>query len=178
MDARGSERPQILSLVVFMTQTELAYPEHLNIVLVEPEIPGNTGTIGRLCVGLNATLTLIEPLGFSLEDKYLRRAGLDYWPYLKWCVLPDLETLYQRAPDAGRYRYFTTKTDTPYTRASFQRGDMLVFGKETKGLPEPLLHANAANAFTIPMYGPIRSINLAVAVGIVAYEAARQIEGF
>ena len=145
-------------------------------MLVEPEIPGNTGSIGRLCVGMDATLTLIEPLGFSMADKYLKRAGLDYWPYLRWQILPSLDALYQLVPDRNRYYYLTTKSRTPYTTARYRKGDLLVFGKETKGLPEPLLADNAARAFTIPMFGKIRSINLAVSVGIVAYEALRQIE--
>lgn len=153
------------------------YDSLLNIVLVEPEIPGNTGTIGRVCVGLQANLILIEPLGFSLEDKYLRRAGLDYWPKLRWQTLPSFSVLQETIGDDKRFFYFTTKSSTPYTKGTYRQGDFLVFGKETKGLPVPLLEANAERALTIPMYGDIRSINLAVSVGIVAYEAARQIRG-
>ena len=153
------------------------YETQLNIVLVEPEIPGNTGTIGRICVGLQANLILIEPLGFSLEDKYLRRAGLDYWPKLRWQTRPSFEDLQLAVPDPLRFHYFTTKSQKPYTRGQYHRGDFLVFGKETKGLPESLLAANAERALTIPMFGDIRSINLAVSVGIVAYEAERQIRG-
>lgn len=155
------------------------YENSLNIVLVEPEIPGNTGTIGRLCVGLEATLTLIEPLGFSLEDKHLRRAGLDYWPDLKWAREPNLETLMEKTGNLDRYYFLTTKTERPYTHATFKKGDFLVFGKETKGLPEPLLAKHPDQTLTIPMYGNIRSINLAISVGVVAYEAMRQIkDGF
>jgi len=154
----------------------LAYDRHLNIVLVEPEIPGNTGAIGRLCVGLEATLTLIEPLGFSLEDKYLRRAGLDYWPHLVWQTLPDLETFYRQA-DPARCWYLTTRTERPYTAAEFRRGDFLIFGKETRGLDAALLERNQGQTLTIPIFGQIRSHNLAVAAGIVAYEATRQITG-
>jgi len=153
------------------------YDSRLNVVLVEPEIPGNTGTIGRICVGLDANLILIEPLGFSLEDKYLRRAGLDYWPKLRWQTLPSFESLCEVIGAPSRFFYFTTKSDKPYTRGQYKRGDFLVFGKETKGLPEELLAANADHALTIPMFGDIRSINLAVSVGIVAYEAERQIRG-
>lgn len=149
----------------------------LNIVLVEPEIPGNTGTIGRVCVGLEANLILIEPLGFSLEDKYLRRAGLDYWPKLVWQTRPNLAGLQAEVADPSRFYYLTTKTNRPYTKGQFRKGDFLVFGKETKGLPEPLLQEHAEQTLTIPMFGEIRSINLAVSVGIVAYEAARQIRG-
>ncbi len=157
----------------------LDYGNGLNIVLVEPEIPGNTGTIGRLCVGLRATLTLIEPLGFSLEDKYLRRAGLDYWPHLQWRLLPDLETLMAEIDNPERFYFLTTKARQPYTRVRYARGDFLVFGKETRGLPESLLATHAPRACTIPMYGHTRSLNLAISVGIVAYEAMRQIsDGF
>ncbi len=155
------------------------YSQSINIVLVEPEIPGNTGTIGRLCVGLNASLTMIEPLGFSLEDKYLRRAGLDYWPHLRWQVLDSLDTLRAQIDDPGRFYYLSTKVERPYTAPRFREGDFLVFGKETKGLPEPLLDEVGAQGITIPMFGNIRSLNLAVSVGIVAYEAVRQLhEGF
>ena len=148
-------------------------------MLVEPEIPGNTGTIGRLCVGLEASLTLVQPLGFSLEDKYLKRAGLDYWPNLVWRTMPSLDALLEEVSDFGRFYFFTTKSDIPYTRGRYRLGDFLVFGKETKGLPEPLLETHADRALTIPMFGKTRSINLAVSVGIVAYEAMRQIkDGF
>ncbi|CAM2067641.1 Putative tRNA (cytidine(34)-2'-O)-methyltransferase [Sulfidibacter corallicola] len=157
----------------------LDYARSLNIVLVEPEIPGNTGSIGRLCVGLDITLTLIEPLGFSLEDKYMRRAGLDYWPHLKWRTLPDLEALWGLAGPEARFFYFTTKTDRPYGEVQYRPGDFLVFGKETKGLPESLLRRFPERVFTIPMYGKTRSLNLAMSVGIVAYEAVRQVsDGF
>jgi tRNA (cytidine/uridine-2'-O-)-methyltransferase len=155
----------------------LDFNKRLNIVLHEPEIPGNTGSIGRLCVGLEANLILIEPLGFSLEDKYMRRAGLDYWQHLSWTVLPSIETLLEQVPDPERLFFLTTKSSKPYVHAGFKRGDFLIFGKETKGLPEPLLKAHWDRAFTIPMFGEVRSLNLAVATGIVAYEAVRQIEG-
>lgn len=159
--------------------TELDFDDRLNLVLHEPEIPGNTGTIGRLCVGLNANLILIEPLGFSLEDKYLRRAGLDYWPHLKWIALPSLETLFERIANWERFHFLTTKSQNPYTRASYKAGDFLVFGKETKGLPMSLLESHWERTRTIPMFGPVRSINLAISVGIVAYEAMRQMrDGF
>jgi len=157
----------------------LDYRQSLNIVLVEPEIPGNTGTIGRLCVGLEATLTLIEPLGFSLADKYLKRAGLDYWPHLRLRVMPALESLILEVGGPDRFHFFSTKAHAPYTSAVYRRGDFLVFGKETKGLPADLLARHAACSYTIPMFGPTRSINLAIAAGIVAYEAMRQItQGF
>ncbi|MCB1041336.1 MAG: tRNA (cytidine(34)-2'-O)-methyltransferase [Acidobacteria bacterium] len=157
----------------------LSYGDSLNIVLHEPEIPGNTGSVGRLCVGLDATLTLIEPLGYSLDDRYLKRAGLDYWPYLKWRVMPDWSAFQDAAGPEARVFMFTTKTDKPYTSAEYRKGDFLVFGKETKGLPESLRADNAERCLTLPMFGPIRSLNLAMSVGVVAYEAMRQItDGF
>ena len=157
----------------------LNYAQHLNIVLLEPEIPGNTGSIGRLCVGLDATLTLIEPLGFSLEDKYMRRAGLDYWPHLMWKTQPNWQAFLAESQDFGKRYYYSTKTSQPYTRASYQLGDFLIFGKETKGLPDELLQAAGDAVYTVPMYGKIRSHNLANSVSVVSYEAMRQIkDGF
>lgn len=151
------------------------YKNNVNIVLVEPEIPGNTGTIGRLCVGIEGTLTLVGKLGYSLEDKYLRRAGLDYWPHLRWQHLPDMESFLAEVADPSRLHFYTTKVETPYTRPAYRAGDFLVFGKETKGLPEELINRFASQSYTIPMFGNTRSINLAVATGIVTYEAMRQI---
>lgn len=152
------------------------YRNRLNVVLVEPEIPGNTGSIGRLCVGLNASLTLIEPLGFSLEDKYLKRAGLDYWPHLDYQILPCFEQLTREVPPASRFFFYSTHGRQAYTKAAYRWGDFLVFGKETRGLPKAMLAQNADQCYTIPMFGPIRSLNLAVTVGIVTYEATRQIK--
>lgn len=157
----------------------LDYRKSVNIVLVEPEIPGNTGTIGRLVVGIGGSLTLVGPLGFSLEDKYLRRAGLDYWPHLRWQHLPDLETLIRDVGSDQRFFFFTTKAQRPFTKAAFHHGDFLVFGKETKGLEPELLDRYAEQTLTVPMFGEIRSLNLAMTVGIAAYEAMRQIhDGF
>ncbi len=154
----------------------------LHIVLVEPEIPPNTGNIGRLCLATGARLHLVQPLGFSLDEKSLRRAGLDYWQHLDWRLWPSLDALKADAKAAVevenrspvRFFYLTTKSDRPYWDAAFEDGDYLVFGRETKGLPESLLHANPDGCLTIPMTGPARSLNLATAVGIVLYEALRQ----
>ncbi len=158
---------------------DIDYDATLNIVLVEPEIPGNTGTIGRMCVGLDITLTLIEPLGYTLDDKQLRRAGLDYWPHLKWQTLPSLDAFWDICSDPQRLHFYTTKTDRPYAAAQHRHGDFLIFGKETKGLPESLLARYPERCFTIPMYGQIRSLNLAVATGVVAYDAVRSLsQGF
>lgn len=156
---------------------ELDFENRLNIVLVEPEIPGNTGSIGRLCVGVEANLLLVEPLGYSLDDKQLKRAGLDYWPDLHWRLFPSFEAVQALSPDPDRFHYLTTKTDRPYTEAHFRLGDFLVFGRETKGLPLSLREANQKRTLTIPFSGPIRSFNLAMSVGIVTFEALRQIKG-
>ena len=146
-----------------------------HIVLVEPEIPPNTGTVGRLCLATGGHLHLVKPLGFSIDDRTLKRAGLDYWREVKvtlWDSFADL----QAAQSAGaRYFFLTTKTTTPYWSAKFREGDFLVFGRETKGLPESLLAANPGSLLTIPMAtGQTRSLNLATSVGIVLYEAMRQ----
>jgi len=144
-----------------------------NIVLVEPEIPPNTGNVGRLCLATQSTLHLIKPFGFTLDNRQLKRAGLDYWEDVDVRTWKSFEE-FQRAqqPDA-RYFFLTTKTDRAYYDADFKEGDFLVFGRETKGLPEKLLEAKLGNCLTIPMHGT-RSLNLATAVGIVLFEAVRQ----
>jgi len=144
-----------------------------NVVLVEPEIPPNTGNTGRLCLATRSTLHLIRPFGFSLDDRQLRRAGLDYWEEVPLQLWDSFEAL-QRAQSA-RTRYFllTTKTQCPYYSVNFREDDFLVFGRETKGLPHKLLAANTDNCITIPMHGT-RSLNLATAVAIVLFEAVRQ----
>jgi tRNA (cytidine/uridine-2'-O-)-methyltransferase len=144
-----------------------------NVVLVEPEIPPNTGNIGRLCLATRSTLHLVRPLGFSTDDRTLRRSGLDYWAEVDvryWNSLGELQAV--QSSDT-RYFYLTTKADRPYYHAKFQPNDFLVFGRETKGLPESLLVANADQLLTIPMHGT-RSLNLATAVAIVLFEAVRQ----
>jgi tRNA (cytidine/uridine-2'-O-)-methyltransferase len=148
-----------------------------NVVLVEPEIPPNTGNVGRLCLATGAHLHLIKPLGFSLEDKALRRAGLDYWREVRVTVWDSLDAMIAAQAQDARYFFLTTKTKRPYWEEKFSHGDFLVFGRETKGLPEPLLEANRDRCLTIPMPGSTRSLNLATAVGIVLYEAVRQVSG-
>lgn len=144
-----------------------------NVVLVEPEIPPNTGNVGRLCLATGATLHLIKPLGFVLEDRQLQRAGLDYWKEIELRVWESFGELQATSPAAARYFFLTTKTNRPYTAARFQPHDFLVFGRETRGLPASLLQKNAETALTIPMIGT-RSLNLATAVAIVLFEAVRQ----
>ena len=147
-----------------------------NVVLVEPEIPPNTGNIGRLCLATRSTLHLVKPLGFSLEERQLRRAGLDYWNEVPLQLWDSFDAL-QRAQSAGiRYFFLTTKTQRPYYDVNFRDADFLVFGRETKGLPHKLLATNNDNCITIPMHGT-RSLNLATAVAIVLFEAVRQQQG-
>jgi len=146
----------------------------LNVVLLRPEIPPNTGNIGRLCHATGATLHLIGPLGFSLDEKALRRAGLDYWQELSPVLWDSFETFRASVPPDARVWLLTTKCDQVYWSASFRRGDYLVFGSETRGLPESLLVANPDDCLTIPQVAG-RSLNLATAAGIVLYEAVRQL---
>jgi tRNA (cytidine/uridine-2'-O-)-methyltransferase len=151
-------------------------PENaLHIVLVEPEIPPNTGSIARLCGATDTVLDLVHPLGFAIDDKHLKRAGLDYWPFVRINHWPSLDAFLQQQ-DEHRLYFLTTKTRQSYTEARFRPGDHLVFGKETKGLPEDLLKLYSDRCLTIPMSNThIRSLNLAMAAGIVLYEALRQI---
>jgi tRNA (cytidine/uridine-2'-O-)-methyltransferase len=144
-----------------------------NVVLIEPEIPPNTGNVGRLCLATCSTLHLVKPLGFSLEDRQLKRAGLDYWDEVDVRTWESLVELQRAQPPTARYFFLTTKTSRAYYTMRFQRGDFLVFGRETKGLPESLLAENGEDCITIPMRGA-RSLNLATAVAIVLFEAVRQ----
>jgi tRNA (cytidine/uridine-2'-O-)-methyltransferase len=146
-----------------------------NVVLIEPEIPPNTGNIARLCLATRSRLHLVEPLGFSINDRQLRRAGLDYWNQVDvqyWKNLIEFENATR--PPARRF-LLTTKSKRRYSEAKFQKGDYLVFGRETKGLPESLLLSDAENCWTIPMAPEARSLNLATAVAIVLFEGVRQL---
>jgi tRNA (cytidine/uridine-2'-O-)-methyltransferase len=144
-----------------------------NVVLVEPEIPPNTGNIGRLCLATGSTLHLVRPFGFSLEQRQLRRAGLDYWDEVQLQLWDSFDALQQAQSADARYFFLTTKAERPYYTVNFRNGDFLVFGRETKGLRHKLLAANADDCITIPMHGT-RSLNLATAVAIVLFEAVRQ----
>lgn len=146
-----------------------------HVVLVQPLIPQNTGAIGRLCVAARARLHLVGPLGFGLDDRRRRRAGLDYWPELSWCSYGDLAGFLRAAdPPADRSWYVTTGGRTGYAEAGFQPGDWLFFGAEKGGLPIDLTDPHPERCLAIPMDPRARSINLAIAVGIVLYEALRQ----
>jgi len=144
-----------------------------NVVLVEPEIPPNTGNVGRLCLATKSTLHLVKPLGFSLEDRQLKRAGLDYWEDVDLKTWDSLDALMKAKQPGDRYFFVTTKSNRRYWDIQFRPGDFLIFGRETKGLPEDLLKENEPQCITIPM-ADARSLNLATAVGIVLYEAIRQ----
>jgi len=147
--------------------------EGFNIVLYQPEIPANTGNIGRLCVGSKSTLHLIKPLRFLMDDKSLKRAGLDYWTDLKLILHENIQEILSLVP-RDKLFFCTTKSDTSYLDKSYKEGDYLIFGPESRGLPEELLNQYADRCVTIPMHNLIRSINLSNAVAIVLYEAIRQ----
>jgi tRNA (cytidine/uridine-2'-O-)-methyltransferase len=149
----------------------------LRIVLVEPEIPGNTGSIGRLAMATGCPLHLVEPLGFSVDDRHLKRAGLDYWKSAEVYYHDSFASLLRelRAP---RFYLFTTRSRRPYTAIPFQRGDVIVFGRETVGLDAALLQTHPEQCYWIPMWNEARSLNLANAVSIVLYEGLRQLGCF
>lgn len=145
----------------------------LNVVLVEPEIPPNTGNVARTCLAAGAALHLVEPLGFDISDRSLKRAGMDYWHLVNITRWPNFLTIKKTYANA-RFWFFTTKTTRLYFDVHYQDGDFLVFGRETKGLPKSLLDANADHCVTLPMNPNARSLNLATAAGIGLYEAVRQ----
>lgn len=149
------------------------YDPCLHIVLHQPEIPYNTGSVGRTCVAVGAKLWLVRPLGFRVDDYYLRRAGLDYWEHLEWEVVDDWPVLGERL--AGRRMWFFTKTASRnYTDIAFERGDVFVFGSESSGLPPSLLDERHDMTLRIPIRSPVRSLNLSNAAAVAMYEAVRQ----
>lgn len=145
----------------------------MNIVLFEPEIPANTGNIGRTCVATGAKLHLIEPLGFRLDEKEIKRAGLDYWKDLEVTVYKNYDEFLEKNPNAKIYMA-TTKARHVYTEVSYEPDCFIMFGKESAGIPEEILIENKDTAIRIPMIGDIRSLNLSNSVAIVLYEALRQ----
>lgn len=145
----------------------------LNIVLVEPEIPQNTGNIARTCAVTDSRLHLVRPLGFSTSDKYLKRAGLDYWDKLDISYYDDLDDFFSRNKNA-RFFYATTKAVQSYDKPEYKVDDYFLFGKETAGLPEDLLKENLDKCIRIPMKKSLRSLNLSNSVSIIIYEALRQ----
>jgi tRNA (cytidine/uridine-2'-O-)-methyltransferase len=146
----------------------------LHIALIQPQIPPNTGNIARLCAATDSSLHLIEPLGFSIQDSEVRRAGLDYWDAVDLWVHPDWFA-FRDAMDRGRCLYFSAKAERSYWEAPYKLNSCLVFGSETEGMPQRILEKHPERCFTIPMSGPVRSLNLSTAVGIVLYEAIRQV---
>ena len=152
--------------------------KNINVVLIEPEIPNNTGNIGRTCVALEASLHLVGPMGFSLNEKKLRRAGLDYWPHLDLHLYDSQSEFFSRLKSKDQLAFFTTKVDQLYYDCDFSSKDYsdlwLIFGKETKGLSHQVLEEYSKDLYTIPMIGKTRSLNLANSVAIVLYEVHRQ----
>ena len=149
-------------------------PNALHVVLYQPEIAANTGAIGRTCVAVGATLWLVRPLGFHLDDRHRRRAGLDYWEHLDVRVIDSLDEV-AADPNVGRLWLFTTKGKMTYTSARFQFGDALIFGPESRGLPDRLLTARPDRTLVVPMRAEARSLNLANVAAVAAYEAVRQL---
>ena len=148
----------------------------INIVLHEPEIPHNTGAIARTCVLTNSKLHLIKPFGFDLDDKHLKRAGLDYWKYLDLTIYENLDEFFEKNKDINFY-LATTKTNNIYSDVKFKDGDFIFFGKETAGLPEDLINKYSERAIRIPMIKDLkRSLNLANSCTVILYEALRQLD--
>ena len=145
-----------------------------NLVLVNPQIPNNTGAIGRLCVNAGASLHIIKPIAFDVDEKAVRRAGLDYWEKLDLHVWESIDEFFQNNKITDNAYFATTKTDKPYFEAKFKDGDFIFFGSETAGIPEEILNAYKEQNITIPMTNEGRSLNLAISAGIVLYDAIRQ----
>ena len=151
-------------------------PHNLSIVLVTPEIPTNTGSIGRLCLATNSTLHLIEPLGFDISDSRVKRAGLDYWKHLQVSRHKSFEVFLNSLPTGAPTVFFSTKSKNPIYAKEFEKGSYLIFGCETKGLGKGLIDKFSEDTFNIPQYDDrVRSLNLANAASIVLYEAIRQL---
>jgi tRNA (cytidine/uridine-2'-O-)-methyltransferase len=148
--------------------------ENFNIVLVHPQIPNNTGNIGRLCVGSQSKLHLVKPLGFEITDTRVKRAGLDYWGDLDLSYYDDFEALLQSVPDLSRMFFFTTRTQSAYYDVNFKKGDWLVFGRESDGLPPEIVEHFSKQCVKIPFPGKVRSFNLSNAVSIALGEGLRQ----
>jgi tRNA (cytidine/uridine-2'-O-)-methyltransferase len=160
-----------------MSKSSTQYEPLLHVVLHQPEIPYNTGSVGRTCVAVGAKLWLVRPLGFRVDDYYLRRAGLDYWEHLAWQVVENWGELQASLPNPRRW-LFTKRATRSYLDAEYKRGDVLVFGSESQGLPESLLAAHPTDSqLRIPTRPEVRSLNLSNAVAVAAYEAQRQCRG-
>jgi tRNA (cytidine/uridine-2'-O-)-methyltransferase len=145
-----------------------------HIVLVHPQIPNNTGAIGRLCVNTESSLHLIKPIGFDIDEKAVRRAGLDYWHKIDLHVWENIDDFFEAHPQSKKYHFATTKTDKLYFEMPFESGDYLFFGSETAGIPADILASYPDQCMTIPMTKEGRSLNLAISTGIILYEAIKQ----
>ena len=151
-------------------------PHNLQVVLIEPEIPSNTGSIGRLCLATQSTLHLVDPLGFEINDTQLKRAGLDYWQHLDVVRHPSIDNFFKSIHEDAPLVFFSKKAKPLYTEHHYLPGSYLIFGKETKGLSETLMQKYPGQTFRIPLYDSrVRSLNLSNAVSIVVYEAIRQL---
>ncbi len=159
-----------------MQNKDIMNDAFLNIVLFEPEIPYNTGNIGRLCVGMNSVLHLIEPLGFKITDRLLKRAGLDYWDLLDLKIYGNLDEFFQKNDTRDRFYFASTRAGKIYYQQSYSTGDYIMFGKETAGLPECIHTEHKEKGIFIPMSKNIRSLNLSNSVAVIMYEAFRQIK--
>ena len=156
-----------------MSDTEANYEPLLHVVLYEPEIPYNTGSVGRTCVAVGAKLWLVRPLGFRVDDYHLRRAGMDYWDRLEWQVVDDWSALAAALPDVRPW-LFTKKADQSYLDVAYERQAVFVFGSESAGLPDSLLETHHDRRLRIPIRSDVRSLNLSNSVAVAAYEALRQ----
>jgi tRNA (cytidine/uridine-2'-O-)-methyltransferase len=162
--------------VLTQGRPHLRAPHLFHVALIEPEIPQNTGNIGRTCVATHTDLHLVGKMGFEITDTNLKRAGLDYWSHLTWTHHLDIATWETQIEKQKRVFYFSAKADRNYAQVEFQKGDWFVFGKETKGLPEELMQRDAEQNLLIPLLGPARGLNLATAVAVVLYEGIRQLQ--
>ena len=152
------------------------YTPNFHIVLHQPEIPPNTGAVGRTCVALGCKLWLVRPLGFRVDQKTLRRAGLDYWQFLEWEVVDNWQALEEKL-SGSQFWMFSKRAERIYTDVTFNKGDVLVFGSETSGLPDSLIHSDPQRALRLPTRPQVRSLNLSATVAVAAYEATRQLGG-
>lgn len=172
---RESQHSRGFNITAPRSEWGTAEDTDLHIVLVNPEIPGNTGNIGRLCAGANVWLHLVRPLGFELDNRYLKRAGLDYWPHVRLCVHDDWSKIEETFP-RKRLHLFTKKTNRLYTEATWRPGSVLVFGCETRGLPAAIRTPYEDRLYRIPITDRVRSLNLSNACAVAVYEAMRQLD--
>lgn len=162
--------------VLTQGRPHLAKPHLFHVALVEPEIPQNTGNIGRTCVATHTDLHIVGKTGFEITDSNLKRAGLDYWEHLTWTHHADIKTWENQIQNLKRVFYFSAKADRSYTDVRFEKEDWFVFGKETKGLPDELMQRNSDQLLLIPLLGPARGLNVATSVAVVIYEGIRQLQ--